>query len=145
MKTEIRYFTKTGNTKKLADAIAQEAQCKAQSIPAPLAGYTDVLFLGASVYGGGISAEMKEYIRSLDKTQIGMVAVFSSSAMVQRAFPQIRKELEKAGIAVCPQDFYCRGQFTALHRGRPNERDLESAKRFATDILAQAGKACMSC
>ena len=141
MKTEIRYFTKTGNTKKLADAIAQAAQCKAQSIPAPLAGYTDVLFLGASVYGGGISTEMKEYIRSLDKTQIGMVAVFSTSALVQRAFPQIRKELEKEGITVCLQDFYCRGQFSALHRGRPNERDLESAKRFASDILVQAQKA----
>ena len=141
MKTEIRYFTRTGNTQKLAEAIAQAVQCKAQSIPAPLAGYTNVLFLGASVYGGGISAEMKEYIRSLDKSQIGMVAVFSTSALVQRAFPQIKKELEKEGIAVCPQDFYCRGQFTALHRGRPNGKDLESAKRFASDILKQAGKA----
>ena len=74
MKTEIRYVTRTGNTQKLAEAIAQVAQCQAQSIPALLAGYTDVLFLGASVYGGGISAEMKEYIRSLDKSQIGMVA-----------------------------------------------------------------------
>ena len=141
MKTEIRYSTRTGNTRKIAEAIAQAAQCQAQSIPAPLAGYTDVLFLGASVYGGGISAEMKEYIRSLDKAQIGMVAVFSTSALVQRAFPQIKKELEKEGITVCPQDFYCRGQFTAPHRGRPNRQDLEFAKQFAADILAQAGKA----
>ena len=140
MKTEIRYFTRTGNTQKLADAIAQVAQCQAQSVPAPIDGYTDVLFLGASVYAGGISAEMKEYIRSLDKAQIGMVVVFSTSALVQRAFPQIKKELEKEGITLCLQDFYCRGQFSALHRGRPNEKDLEAAKRFASEILAQAGE-----
>ena len=140
MKAEVRYFTRTGNTKKLAEAIAQASECQAQSIPAPIDGYTDVLFLGASVYGGGISAEVKEYIHSLDKTQIGMAAVFSTSALVQRAFPQIRKELEKEGIAVCPQNFYCRGQFTALHRGRPDARDLESAKQFAADIPAQVLK-----
>ena len=139
MRTEVRYFTRTGNTKKLAEAIAQAADCRAQAVPAPIDGYTDILFLGASVYAGGISAEMKEYIRALDSAQIGMVAVFSTSALVQRAFPQVRKELEKQGIAVCQQDFYCRGQFTALHKGRPNARDLENAKRFAADILAQFG------
>ena len=140
MRTEVRYFTKTGNTKKLAEAIAQVSDCQAQSVPAPIEEYTDVLFLGASVYAGGISEEMKEYIHSLDKKQIGMAAVFSTSALLKCAFPQIRKELEKEGIAVCPQDFYCRGKFTVLYKKRPNARDLESVKRFAADILSQAGK-----
>lgn len=140
MRTAVRYFTRTGNTKKLAEAIAQEAKCQAQSVPAPLGEYTDVLFLGASVYGGGISAEMKEYIYSLDKKQIGTVAVFSTSALAQRAYPQIKKELEKEGIAIYRSNFYCRGQLSVLHKGRPNAQDLEAAKRFAADVLEQAGK-----
>ena len=56
----------------------------------------------------------------------------------QHAFPQIRKELEKESITVCRQDFYCRGQFGVLQRGKPDARDLKSAKRFAADILAKA-------
>ena len=136
MKLEVRYFSKSGNTKKLAEVIAEEAGCKAQDISVPLDGYADILFLGAAVYGGGISSKMKEYIQALDKDKIGKVAVFSTSALSERAFPQIRQELEGKGIAFFEKDFYCRGQFLTFHRGRPNDDDKEAARKYAADILS---------
>lgn len=138
MEIKIRYFSKSGNTRKLADAIAEETHCTAQDISVPLDGYTDILFLGAAVYWGGISAELKEYIRTLDKNLIGKVAVFSTSSLAQRAFPQIQKELGKRGIAVFKENFYCRGQFQALYHGRPNEDDARAVKRFAAERIACA-------
>ncbi|MCD7820941.1 MAG: flavodoxin [Clostridiales bacterium] len=113
----VRYFSKSGNTKKLADVIAKTAGCAAAQIPAPIDKKADILFLGASVYWGGISAEVKEYIQTLDKSKIGKVVVFSTSAFVERAFPQIQKRLEDRGIPVENRNFYCRGVFVALHRG----------------------------
>lgn len=44
-----------------------------------------VLFLGAAVYWGGISPEVKQYIRTMDKNMIGKVAVFFTSSLAQRA------------------------------------------------------------
>ncbi len=130
----VRYFSKSGNTKKLADEIAKTVGCKAEQIPAPADDGADILFLGASVYWGGISTEVKDYIRTLDKDKIGKVVVFSTSALAERAFPQIQKMLQDKDIPVDPENFYCRGAFTALHKGRPNQDDLESAKKFATKI-----------
>lgn len=138
MEIKVRYFSKSGNTRKLAEAIAEEAHCLAQDISVPLDGDADILFLGAAVYWGGISPEVKEYIRGLDKSRIGKVAVFSTSSLAQRAFPQIQKELVKRGIAVFDENFYCRGQFQALYRGRPNEDDKKAAKKFAADRIASA-------
>lgn len=135
MSIQVRYYSRSGNTKKLADVIARTAGCKAEQIPAPVNGRADILFLGASVYWGGISSDVKEYIQSLDKNKVGKVVVFSTSALAERAFPQIQKRLQDKGIPVDGRNFYCRGEFTALHKGRPNQDDLESAKNFTTNII----------
>ncbi|MCD8366751.1 MAG: flavodoxin [Clostridiales bacterium] len=133
----VRYFSRSGNTKKLAEAIAEAAGCTAAQIPAPIDGTVDVLFLGASVYWGGVSAEVREYIETLDKGKIGKVVVFSTSALAERAFPQMQKRLQDRGIPVEDRNFYCRGSFAALHRGRPNQDDLAAAKKFAEALTGK--------
>ena len=140
MKIEVRYYSRSGNTRKLAEAIAEQAGCAAQDISEPVDGYTDLLFLGASVYAGGIDKSVKEFISVLNKDAVGSVAVFSTSALAERAFPQIKKELEKKGIAVLDKDFYCRGKFMLFHRGRPNDDDVSAAKSFATELISSADR-----
>lgn len=61
--------------------------------------------------------------------------MFSTSALAERAFPQIQKKLQDKGIRVDTRNFYCRGEFTALHKGRPNQDDLKSAKKFAVKTI----------
>lgn len=131
MNVAVRYYSKLGNTKKLAEAIAETTGCKAEPIPSPITEKVDILFLGASVYAYGISKAMKEYIHSFNKDLIGKVVVFSTSALVERAYPQIKEELTKVGIVVEEDNFYCRGQFLHLHKGRPNEADLQAVRTFA--------------
>ncbi|MCD7724336.1 MAG: flavodoxin [Clostridiales bacterium] len=135
MNIQVRYYSRGGNTKKLAEVIAKTIGCKAEQIPTPVDGSVDILFLGASVYWGGISSEVKDYIQTLDKGNIGKVVVFSTSALAERAFPQIQKKLQDKGIPVDTRNFYCRGEFTALHKGHPNQDDLETAKKFAKKIM----------
>lgn len=134
-KIAVHYFSKSGNTKKLADEIAKTVGCKAEPIPAPVDGNIDILFLGASVYWGGISSEVKAYIQTLDKSNIGKVVVFSTSALAERAFPQIQKKLQDKGIPVEDKNFYCRGAFTALHKDRPNQDDLKAVRKFTEEIM----------
>ena len=50
----------------------------------------------------------------------------------------IAKVAGKFGIAVADEEFHCRGQFGKIHKGRPNEKDIEDAKKFASKILSSA-------
>ncbi len=88
--TAVRYFSKTGNTKKLAEEIAEVTECRAQTIDYPVTDKTDILFLGASVYWGGVDSRVKEFIHTLDADHIGMVTVFSTSALAERAYPELK-------------------------------------------------------
>ncbi|MCD8372884.1 MAG: flavodoxin [Clostridia bacterium] len=135
LKIAVRYFSKSGNTKKVAEAIAQAAGCELKPIPEPINGDVDILFLGASVYWGGVASEVKDYIPGLNKNKIGKVVIFSTSALAQRAFPSIKKSLQKQGITVDEDNFYCHGQGLGLHKNRPNEEDLTAAVKFTKDKL----------
>lgn len=137
MKAAVRYYTKGGNTRKLAEAIAEALECEAKEIQNGATEEADVLFLGASVYWNGIDGKMRSYIDSLDATRVKEVAVFSTSALRERAFPDIKKRLEAKGIKVSDANFYCRGSFMALHVGRPNAKDLEEAKAFARKVMGK--------
>ncbi|MDF2905056.1 MAG: flavodoxin [Herbinix sp.] len=135
IKVAVRYYTQTGNTKKLADRIAETAGCTAESIDTDLVEEVDVLFLGASVYWAGIDKSVKNFIEGLDKKKVGRVAIFSTSALIERAYPSIAKILMAKKIRVESKDFYCRGQFASLYRGKPDEKDLIAAEEFTRNIL----------
>lgn len=138
MSTKVVYFSKSGNTKKLADCIAQTAGVNAEVISGNGAREeADLLFLGASVYWAGIDGKVKKYIEQLDPHKVKEVVIFSTSALAERAFPDIKKRLEKRGIKVAEENFYCRGEFTALHKGRPNQEDLKAASEFTQKVLAK--------
>lgn len=135
MKTQVRYFSQTGNTKRLADAIAAAADTQALTIDTPIAEKTDLLFLGTAVYWAGIDRKVKDFIASLDPKKVGRVAIFSNSALAERAYPSLAKALTEKGIHVEKDNFYCHGQFKLLHRGHPNTADIEDAYAFAKRIL----------
>ncbi|MBP5605064.1 MAG: flavodoxin, partial [Ruminiclostridium sp.] len=79
MKIEIRYYTKSGNTKKLADAIAEVTGSAAKDISVPLAGKTDLLFLCNSVYWAGADAKVKQFIKDY-ADRIGTLMNVSTAA-----------------------------------------------------------------
>ena len=67
MKVAVRYYTKTGNTKRLAEAIAAAAGTEALPISTPVTEQVDVLFLGNSYYAFTIDPEVRTFVRNLDK------------------------------------------------------------------------------
>jgi Flavodoxins len=136
MNIAVRYVTKTGNTKKLAEAVAQETGSEALSVEHGIAQDTDILFLGASVYGAGIDPRMTEFIQGLDG-KVKKVAVFSTAALLTSAYPQIKKLLDQKNIPVAAQEFHCRGQFKMLHRGRPNAADVDEIRKFAREMIGK--------
>ncbi len=133
MNIQVRYLSKSGNTKKVADAIAEEVGVKAESINKGIYEDTDILFLGGAVYWAGVDNELKKFILGLDN-KVKKVAVFSTAAITKSAYGEIRKLLKDKNIDVCESEFHCRGEFLKLHKDRPNALDLNRSKQFAREI-----------
>lgn len=134
MKIAVRYYTKTGNTKKLAEAVAKAVGAEAEPISEPVTEKVDILFLGNSYYAFSIDPEVREFVKGLDKEKVGKIVNFGSAAMLNSTYKKVKAEADKVGIAVDEREFHCKGEFKALHKGRPNEADLKAAAEFAKKI-----------
>lgn len=108
MKTAVRYFSKIGNTKKIAEAIADGAGVKAVSIAdePELTEHVDTLFLGGAPYANIMAPELKEYAQNLKKEQVGKVVLFTTSNWSRRTVYALRKILKENGIQTVDEYFY---------------------------------------
>ena len=135
MKIEVRYYTRSGNTQKLAEAIAKAVGAEAKTVEEPLREDVDILFLGSSVYAYGVDDSIKKFISSID-VSVGKVVNFSTAALVKSTYKQVGKLLAAKGIAQAAEEFYCKGSFGPMHKGKPDEKDCQAAAAFAKKIIS---------
>ena len=136
MTVAVRYYTRSGNTKKLADAVAKTASAEAKDITAPLTEKADILFLGCSYYAFDVDEAVKKFIIE-NKDNIGKIVCFGTSAMMKSMKKPVKKVADTVGVAVADEEFHCRGEFAKFHKGRPNEKDLADVSAFAKRIVNQ--------
>lgn len=130
MKAAVRSFSRTGNTKAVAERIAKTMGTQAVSVDnadAALAEPVDVLFVGGALYAYGIDSHLREYIASLDAANVGKAVVFSTSLVSKHAIELIKRALGEKDIAV--------DQRTLYFRGRPGDEQLQMAEAFARQFL----------
>ena len=135
MKIAVRYYTKTGNTKRLAEAIARAVGVEALPISAPVTEKEDILFLGNYYYAFTIDPDVRSFVRALDKGKVGKIVNFGSAAMLNSTWKKVKAEADKVGIPMDQREFHCKGEFRSLHKGRPNEEDLQAAVAFAKKVV----------
>lgn len=135
MKIAVRYYTKTGNTKRLAEAVARAAGVEALPISTPVSEPVDLLFLGNSYYAFSIDPEGRAFIRGLKKENVGKIVNFGSAAMLNSTYKKVKAEADKAGIPMDEREFHCKGEFKGIHKGKPDEADLKAAAEFARKII----------
>ena len=137
MNIAVRYYSRGGNTKKVAEAIAAAVGVEAKTVETPLEARTDVLFLGSAVYAAGVDNAVKTFLRD-NRERIGTVYNFSTAALMPSTYNQVKKLAEELGIAISDREYHCRGSFALLHRGHPNQGDLTRAAAFAKQVLQRA-------
>jgi len=135
MKVAIRYYSKTGHTKKLAEAISEELGVPAYPTNTTVKEEVDILFLGSAIYATGISDSIKNYIANLDSTKVKKVVNFSSATILTSTYDQVKKLVEEKGIPMAAEEFHCKGSFGVLQKGRPNQEDVNAIKAFARKIV----------
>ena len=134
MKTAVRYYTQTGNTEKLARAIAKEIGVEALPITAPLTERVDILFLCNSVYWAGINQQVISFVKD-NARNIGTVVNVSTAALISSTYNQMKNVAAEAGVKLSEKEFHCKGRFSALHKGHPDSDDLKAAAQFAKGLV----------
>lgn len=135
MMNAVRYYSRSGNTKAVAEAIAAEAGVKAVSVDAeeaPVQEETGLLFLGGALYAYGLDRHLRHYIRELDASHIKKAVLFSTASLSRHALDLMRKYLEEQGIAVDPHTYYVKGRKAAA--------SADEAKAFARERLNEEMK-----
>lgn len=137
MKIAVRYYSKGGNTEKLADAIAEAVGVEAETVDRPLDERTDIVFLGSAVYANGIDESVKRFLRK-NAGYIGTLYNFSTAAVAPSTYKQVKKVAEENDIAMSEKEYHCKGSFLFLNPGRPNAGDLTRAAAFAKIVCQNA-------
>lgn len=124
MNIAVRYLSKSGNTKRIAEAIAEGAETSAVPITdePTLSERVDILFLGGAPYANVMAPELRRYAEELSSEKVGKIVLFTTSNWSHRTVKGLQKIFAAKGIAVSDEHFYA-------HMLNINGR-LEAAREF---------------
>ncbi len=133
---QVIYFSRSGNTRKVADTIASEIGVKAIAIKdAKLNQKTDVIFLGSGCYGNKASPKMIEFITTND-FQDRQIALFGTSGNGQGIHLQDMAEILKKQGALLKGIYDCKGKtFGLINRSHPGKENLTKARKFVHEMI----------
>ncbi len=147
MNAIVVYSTHRGNTEKVAQAVAAQANCKAVKLTEnfdastlPLDGY-DLVFFGTGIRGGEPYTELLNYLKAVElkegsKRFLLFMTWAGGGASNKLVYESVKKAVEARGQRLEADYFICLGQtFGFTHRGRPNAGDLAEAKKWATQQI----------
>lgn len=142
MKTAIRYYSKTGNTEKLAQELGKALNIKVETIDVPLSEDVDILFLGNSLYNNNVDKEIKKFIQNTDRN-IKKVVSFGTSGTGKTTFKKLKKILDKKGISLASEEFFTKGHYighsrgmsSEINTGKPDANDLKELRTFAKKFI----------
>ena len=132
---EVIYYSLTGSTRKVAEAIATELAVEAEDVKTKQRLAEDsFVFLGAGKYGPLRGWGLKRFIEEND-FRGRKVALFGTSGNGTGEEVEALEKLVAAKGAEIAGSFFCRGEFLFLiNRGRPSNDDLGRARSFAREM-----------
>jgi flavodoxin len=143
MKIALVYFSRGGNTRKIAGVMAEELGVTAVDIKTeqPDVSDVDLLVVGSGTYGSKPSKDMVAYLENLTPVAGKKVACFSSCASgdASKTLQAMKDILSKKGYSTV-DCFSCLGKWLMgiSRRGHPSDEELAQAREFAKKIKSIA-------
>lgn len=128
---EVIYHSCNGNTRKVAETIAETLGVTAQDVgTAGVVSPDAFIFLGMSCCRGVLPDTVKAFIHE-NRFRGRKIALFTTSAFgFEKERRDIEKQLEAEG-AVVVRHFKCFGRFLDFHKDHPTWLELKKAAWFA--------------
>jgi flavodoxin len=142
MKYAIRYQSRGGNTRAVAETIAEILGIKAESIDIPLEENVDILFLGGGVYKWTSDKKLKEFLENINPEIIGKIIPFGTSGGQKIVIKEIQKFAEKRGIKVDEKNLYIQmwlkgHSVFGLKGGNLSSEQITQIKEFMEGIIKE--------
>ncbi len=149
MKSVVIYFSKSGNTEKIAIAIAKGLGTKAQKLDDVKPGELttcDIICIGTPVHAGQPNKAVSAFIAKMPELKGKKAGLFCTKSMFgdKSAVASMRKGLEAKGMVFGGS--YCAIGFSRFigdfgprifHRGHPTKEELSKAEEFGRGLLAK--------
>jgi flavodoxin I len=128
---EVVYFSRTGNTKKVAEAMAAELKVTAKDVKSAGVVSADAFILmGTGCYGATLPKEIADFMKK-NTFKGRIMGLFTTSAFGSAAERGlIEKQITERG-AIITHNFKCYGRFLTAKKAHPTAQELENAKQFA--------------
>ena len=168
MKILIAYYSNTGNTEKVAKAIADALASEELKLlpvkdvdPSTLSSY-DLVILGSGIYASKVHITIPKMMKAVDSypPKFAFFCTHASENMYQDGFKAVATLIKKTDSSIVG-GFDCMGENLGMPKeqqlkmleslppeprkkaeehqerlkGRPNEEDLENAKKFAKTLI----------
>lgn len=128
MHAAVRFYSRSGNTKKVAEYIAGAAGVKAVSVDesdAAINEPVDILFVGGALYAYGLDKHLSTWLDGIDGSKVRKAVLFSTSWLSKHALDLMRDKLTAKGIKVEDKTLYMKS------------REVESGQTGAQDFAKQ--------
>lgn len=136
MTIAVCYFSKSGNTRKVTEAVGDAIGVKARDLSWPFDRKMDVVFLGSGVYFGGVDEQVKNFLKR-NAGNIGVLVNVSTGGFGS-SYKAVKKLADELHIPVAEKEFHCKAKtFGILNGSHPNSDDLEAAAKFGKDFIAE--------
>jgi flavodoxin len=133
---EVVYFSRSGNTRKVAEVMAEELGVTAKDVKtAGILPPDAFIFMGTGCYGAALAGGLVKFMEE-NRFNGRKVALFTTSAFGSLAeLALMKKQITNKGADII-ESFSCYGQLLLAKKGHPTEKELDNARRFAHKVAA---------
>jgi hypothetical protein len=137
LKTAVIYFSRTGHSQRIAEAVAENLGVEALNIKEkPYLNEVDLLYVVGGIYSSRSSPELQSYLMNIvTSSQVKQAVILTSCLSNSTKQHEIRAVLRMLGIDVDPDEFVCKGSFLFFGKGHPNDDDVNNAVAFSNRML----------
>jgi flavodoxin len=134
---EVIYYSRGGNTRKVAEAVAAELGTVARDIKTvdKVADEANIV-IGSGCYGAVLAKDIADFLDRNHKPG-RKIALFTTSVLgLGKEVVLMENQIRAKGVEVAAS-FNCYGQFLGVKRGHPDKDDLDKAREFARGLAAE--------
>jgi flavodoxin len=142
MRFLVKYQSRGGNTRAVAETIANTLGVTAEPADAPINENVDVLFIGGGFYIGRIDEKLKDCLEKLPVEKIGKIIPFGTSGGRKAVIKQILEYAVKKGIKADERSLYVpmwlKGNgVLGFKGGKLSDKQIKKITEFAKSVMRE--------
>lgn len=143
MKIAVRYQSRGGNTKAVAEVIANSLGVKAESVDSPITERVDVLFVGGGVYMGKMDESLCNFLLELNNENVGQIVCFSTTGSMGTTIKEIKQLAMQKRIMVNENALLLKmllqgHSSLGLIGGKLTDKQIKKIELFANNVMISA-------